>query len=119
MITIYHNPRCRKSREALQLLESSGIAHDIRLYLTDTLTADELKALLIKLNITAEELIRKGEAVWKSAYKGKDLSEADLVKAMITEPKLMERPILSTSDSAVVGRPLEAAQAFLQNLKQD
>ncbi|MDC7998198.1 arsenate reductase (glutaredoxin) [Gilvibacter sediminis] len=119
MITIYHNPRCRKSREALQLLESSGISHDIRLYLTDPLSEQELKALIDKLGMTAVELIRKGEAVWKADYKGKELSEADLIKAMITEPKLIERPILSTSDAAVVGRPLEAAEAFLQILKQD
>ena len=119
MITIYHNPRCKKSREALQMLEASGLKYQIRLYLTDTLSQLELNELLKRLGFTAEELIRKGESVWKSEYKQKTLNKKELIKAMLQNPKLIERPILSTSNTAVVGRPLAATEAFLQNLKQD
>ena len=118
MITIYHNPRCRKSREGLQALEASGLAHKVRLYLNDPLTAAELTQLLGQRGITAEALIRKGEAIWKSDYKGKSLSEKELIAAMVAHPKLIERPILSDGQKAVVGRPAEAVQNFLQNIIQ-
>lgn len=119
MITIYHNPRCRKSREALEELTASGLPHEIRLYLQNNLSQAELKELLKKLGMNAESLIRKGEAIWKSDYKGKDMSEADFVQAMLDHPKLMERPVLSTDTGATVGRPIENVKVFLENLKQD
>ena len=118
MITIYHNPRCRKSREALEAVTESGQEHQVRLYLQDVLSEVELKQLLKDLNMTAEELIRKGEAIWKSDYKGKDLTEDELVQAMLEHPKLMERPVLTTANTAVVGRPIENVYGLLEKNKQ-
>ena len=107
MIDIYHNPRCRKSREALQLLEQKEIEHRVILYLEQPITAKELKVLLNKLNIKAEALIRKNEAVWKEQFKGKTLSEDDLITAMIDNPKLIERPVVVKGNQAVIARPAE------------
>lgn len=107
MIEIYHNPRCRKSREALQLLESKGIEHQTILYLDQTLNTEELKALLNKLKIKAEELVRKNESIWKEQYKGQTLTEDDIILAMVNHPKLIERPIVVNDYRAVIGRPAE------------
>lgn len=107
MIDIYHNPRCRKSREALQLLEQKEIEHRVILYLEQPITANELKALLNKLNIKAEALVRKNEAIWKEQFKGKTLSEDELITAMINNPKLIERPIVVKGNLAVIARPAE------------
>jgi arsenate reductase len=104
---IYHNPRCRKSREALSLLQEKGIEPDIVLYLKETPTREELRELLNKLGMTAHELIRKGETIYKEEFKGKDLSEEEWIEAMVRYPKLIERPIVVKGDKAVVGRPPE------------
>lgn len=117
MITIYHNPRCRKSREALNVLQEKDIEHKVRLYLEDPLNKAEIEALLKDLNMKAEDLIRKGEAIWKSDYRGKDLTEKQLVQAMIDHPKLMERPVLKSGNTAVVGRPIENVYSLLENNK--
>lgn len=103
----YHNPRCRKSREALALLEDKGISPNIIEYLKDPLNAAELSALLKKLDMKAEDLIRKGEDIYKSEYKGKELSESQWIEAMVKHPKLIERPILVNGKQARVGRPPE------------
>lgn len=104
---IYHNPRCKKSREALQLLEEKGLEPEIVRYLDTPPSKSELKKLLSMLGISAFELIRKGEAVYKEAYKGKDLSEEEWVEAMLEHPKLIERPIVVAGGKAVIGRPSE------------
>ena len=107
MITIYHNPRCRKSREGLELLESSGKPFKIIKYLDDLLTEDQLKAIITKLDIQPIALVRKNEAIWKSDFKGKDLSDDQIIKAMVQNPKLIERPIVVNGGKAVIGRPKE------------
>ena len=117
MITIYHNSRCRKSREAHQLLEESGIPFSVRFYLEDPLNESQIKALLTKLNIAPLQLIRTGEAIWKDLYKGKELNDAALIKAMATHPKLIERPLLESASDAVIGRPIENVQNFLSQAK--
>jgi arsenate reductase len=103
----YHNPRCKKSREGLQLLEEKGIQPEVILYMTESLSPMDLEDVLVKLDIDAEDLIREKEAVWKEEFKGKELSEDELVLAMIEYPQLMERPILVNGDKAVIGRPTE------------
>lgn len=118
MLTIYHNPRCRKSREALNLLEEQGVAHSIRLYLTEPLNESELTQLLIKLNIDAFDLVRTNEAIWKEQFKGKSLSEAQTIQALLSYPKLIERPIIADHIQAIIGRPLSNVQGFLEKLKQ-
>lgn len=104
---IYHNPRCTKSRETLKLIEAKGIEPEIVEYLKDVPSEKEISDLLKKLNIKAEQLLRKGEAVYKEKYKGKDLSETEWIKAMHENPKLIERPIVVKGNKAVLGRPPE------------
>jgi len=105
MIKIYHNPRCRKSREGLAILESSGKVFEVVKYLDDILSEKELTAIINLLNISPIQLVRKTEKIWKENYKGKDLSYAELIKAMIKNPKLIERPIVVNNNKAIIGRP--------------
>ena len=107
MIYIYHNPRCTKSRQGLALLEEKGLDIQVIKYLDQGLKESEVKGLLEALDYTPMELIRKNEAIWKSDYKGKDLSDMEIIKAMVDPPKLMERPVVINQDKAVVGRPTE------------
>jgi arsenate reductase len=107
MITIYHNPRCSKSREGLALLEQSGKKFEVTKYLEDLISEKELKTIISKLDIKPIDLIRKNEAIWKSDYKGKELSDEQIIKAMINNPKLIERPIIVNGNKAVIGRPKE------------
>jgi arsenate reductase len=109
MITIYHNPRCRKSREALAILEERGIEHLVRLYLNDeeSMSAEEFQDVLDALDMDAIDLVRKNESVWKEEYKTLELDEDEVILAMIEHPKLMERPIVMNGDRAVVARPAE------------
>lgn len=114
MITLYHNPRCSKSRQALTLLQDQGIAPNVRLYLEKPPTAAELKSLLAKLGIGARELLRKGEDAYKELnLKDESLSEAALIKAMVNNPKLIERPIAIKDKQAMIGRPPENLLALL------
>ncbi|MEO1033317.1 MAG: arsenate reductase (glutaredoxin) [Bacteroidota bacterium] len=107
MITIYHNPRCRKSREGLALLEGTGQTFEVIKYLDDPLSKTDLEAIIAKLDIKPIELVRKNEAIWKSDYKGKTLSDGAIIEAMVTHPKLIERPIVVNGNKAVIGRPKE------------
>ena len=107
MITIYHNTRCKKSREGLKLVENSGKEFQVREYLKEPLSEKELKALLTKLNMTAIQLVRKNEKIWKENFKDRDLSENELVRIMVENPKLIERPIVENETKAVVGRPAQ------------
>ena len=113
MITIYHNARCTKSREGLALLNESGEDFEVREYLKKPLSEDELKELLEKLGMAPIELVRTDEKIWKEHYKGKDLSDDELVRVMVENPKLIQRPIVVKDNSAVVGRPAEKISALL------
>lgn len=104
---IYHNARCSKSRNSYNLLKEKGLDFETVEYLKDPLSKQELKELIGKLGITAEELLRKGEADYKNNYKGKTLSEDQWIEAMVKHPKLIERPIVVKGDKAVIGRPIE------------
>ena len=106
-MTIYHNPRCRKSRETLQLVESKGHQPEIILYLEDTPSQDELRSIINLLGIAPYDLIRRGEAIFKEKFKGKSLSDDEWIQAMIDHPKLIERPIVVTEKGAAIGRPPE------------
>ena len=106
---IYHNPRCSKSRQTLALLQENGVDPEVVLYLDTTPTIDELRALLIKLGISPIQLVRKGEVVWKEKFKGKELSDDELITVMVSNPKLIERPIVVKDNKAVLGRPPENA----------
>lgn len=107
-ITIYHNPRCSKSRQTLTLLEERNITPDIVLYMNDVPSRATLRELLGKLGMSAADLLRKSE----SAYKDMNLSDGNLgedqlLDAMISEPRLIQRPIVVAGDRAVLGRPPE------------
>jgi arsenate reductase len=111
--TIYHNPRCTKSRATLELLRQRGIEPAIVLYLETPPIAEELRAIVAKLGIEPEQLVRKVEDVYKSKYAGKALSDAQWIKAMVDDPVLIERPIVVHGDRAVIGRPPENVESLL------
>ncbi|MCX2680138.1 arsenate reductase (glutaredoxin) [Galbibacter sp. EGI 63066] len=113
MIKIYHNPRCRKSREGLQLLEASGKEFEIVKYLEDVPSKKELQEIINYLGIHPIELIRKNEAIWKEQYKNKDMTDDEIVEAMVSNPKLIERPIVVKNKVAVIGRPPENIKTIL------
>ena len=112
MIKIYHNNRCQKSREALQTLKELGKEFEIIDYMSNPLDINELTKLITILKISPENLIRKSEAIWKSDYKGKQLSDNELIKAMATHPKLIERPIVVQGNKGVIGRPNERIKSL-------
>lgn len=107
MITIYHNPRCSKSREGLALLEESGEKFEVVKYLEEPINEKELNTIISKLGIKPIDLIRTNESIWKSDYKDKELSDEQIIKAMVKNPKLIERPIVVNNNKAVIGRPKE------------
>ncbi len=112
---IYHNPRCRKSRETLQRIEAAGVEPTIVRYLETPPDTDTLKDILRKLNIPAADLVRKGEAIFKEQYKGKSLNEMEWIEAMVANPKLMERPIVIEGERAIIGRPPENVDALVDH----
>ena len=105
MLTIYHNARCKKSREGLEILNNSGKEYKVREYLKEPLDEKELKSLIHKLEIAPIQLVRKNEKIWKEDYKNKDLSDDELVTVMVKNPKLIERPVVESDKKAVIGRP--------------
>ena len=107
MIKIYHNPRCRKSREGLAIVEASGKDFEIINYLEEVPSKDELRKVLEYLTLSPEQLVRKNEAIWKEKFKGENLSDDQIIDAMLEYPKLIERPIVIKGDKAVIGRPPE------------
>ena len=107
-LTLYHNPRCSKSRGALELLEARGLTPTVVRYLETPLDAAQIKALLKKLGISARQLLRTGEDEYKNLnLADASLSDPQLIAAIAAHPKLMERPILETADKAIIGRPPE------------
>lgn len=106
MIEVYHNPRCTKSRQALQLLDEKGLEYDVIEYLKEHPSADDIRNLVNMLGIHPSELIRKKEEEWKP-YKDKELEYDEYILAMAETPKLIERPIIIKGNKAVIGRPTE------------
>lgn len=113
-LTLYHNPRCSKSRSALELLEARGLAPTVVRYLETPPDAATLSALLGKLGIGARQLLRSGEDEYKDLNLADPaLSDAQLIETMVKHPKLIERPILVAGDKAVIGRPPEKVLEIL------
>nr|WP_294774781.1 arsenate reductase family protein [uncultured Flavobacterium sp.] len=113
MLQILHNPRCGKSRNCLAFLENTDAKYEIRLYLQNPLTEAELNALILKLNIKPIDLVRQKESVWIEKYKGKPMSDNQIIKAIAENPILMERPIVINGAKAIIGRDLEKLEQFL------
>lgn len=107
MITIYHNPRCKKSRAGLEFLKSKTNDFTIVEYLKNPIDEGELEKLLAKLNKKPQEMIRTQEAVYKQNFKGKDFTDKEWVKIMVENPKLIKRPIVVKDNKAVWGDPAE------------
>lgn len=112
-IQVYHNPRCRKSREALTFLSERNIEPEIIEYLKEIPSAEELKKVLAKLNISAEELIRKEEQIYKEKFKGKSFNDDEWIEIMRENPKLIQRPIILNRAKGVIGRPTERITEIL------
>lgn len=111
-VTIYHNPRCSKSRETLKLIEDRGIAPTVVEYLKTPPSAEELTRILARLGKKPAEIVRKKEAA-EAGIDPTALSDADLVRAMVAHPVLIERPIVVTGGKAALGRPPESVLAIL------
>lgn len=112
--TIYHNPRCTKSRQTLALLQERGVEPRIIEYLKEPPTKNELKALVAKLSLKPAQLVRQGEEIYKTRYAGKKLNDAQWIDAMVADPILIERPIVVSGQRAVVGRPPENVLQLLK-----
>jgi len=113
-VTIYHNPRCSKSRQTLALLQKNAIEPHIIEYLETPPSSDELKSILKKLNLSPRELLRKKEDEYKSlGLDDTSLTDEALITAMIHAPKLIERPIVICGEKAAIGRPPETVLAIL------
>jgi arsenate reductase len=110
---IYHNPRCRKSREGINYLESKKINFEVIDYIKNNLSSEQIINILKKLQLKPIELVRKNEAIWKEKYKGKDFTDDQLIKILSNEPKLIERPIIVSEKLGVIGRPAENIDKLL------
>ncbi len=108
MVTIYHNPRCSKSRQTLEILKEHNIEPDVVLYLQTPPDAKKLRALLKKLGLEARDLLRKSESAYKeNNLQDQTLNNEHLIQAMVEHPILIERPIVEKGNKAVLGRPPE------------
>jgi arsenate reductase len=114
-LTIYHNPRCGKSRATLTLLQEHGLTPRIVEYLQSPPSAAELKAIIAMLGIRPEQLVRKGEEIYRNRYAGKTLSDDQWIAAMVRDPILIERPVVVHGNRAVIGRPPEAVLDLLED----
>jgi arsenate reductase len=112
-VTIYHNPRCGKSRDTLAILQGKGVEPDIIEYLKTPPTAAELRGILKKLGMKPEQIVRKGEDVYKQKFSGKPLSDDQWLDALAKNPILIERPIVVKGSKAVIGRPPENVLSLL------
>jgi len=110
---IYHNPRCSKSRQGLAILEDSKNPFEVIKYLDKPFAKEELAELIKLLGIKPIDLVRKNEAIWKENYKGKTLTDNEIIEAMVNHPKLIERPIVVANGKAVIGRPPEIIKTIL------
>ena len=114
MVTIYHNPRCSKSRQTLQLLQDNNITPEIVEYLKTPLSYEHLSSIIEMLGVTARALVRTSEQEYKDLnLKNQDLSDDDLINAIVQAPKLMQRPIVVNNDKAAIGRPPEDVLSIL------
>ena len=104
---IYHNPKCSKSRQTLAIIKNRTSEFEIIEYLKNPMTVKKITVLLSQLKIKPLELVRTQETIWKENYKGKELTDIEIINAMAENPKLIERPIVVKNNKAVIGRPPE------------
>lgn len=116
MITIYHNPRCTKSREGLAEIEALKKTFTIRKYIEEPFTKEELTNVIEKLGIQPLELVRTKEKIWIENYKGKELTDNEAIEAMLLHPKLIERPIVVNGEKAIIARPKDLINKIIGNI---
>lgn len=114
-LKIYHNPRCSKSRETLQLINNAQADVEIIDYQKASITKKELEDVLMKLNMTPEQIVRKDESLYKANYKDKKFGKEEWIQILIENPILIERPIVIKGNKAVLGRPPENVLELLKN----
>ena len=110
---IYHNSRCRKSREALKYLQDKEYDFKVRDYIKNLLSIEEIEELIESLKIKPIELVRKNEAIWKENFKKKDLDDSQIISALSKYPKLIERPIVRKGKNSIIARPIDKLLNFL------
>jgi len=113
MITIYHNPKCRKSRAGLQYLQDKGLEYTVVEYLKTPLSREQLKDLLMKLNMHPSDIVRAQEDEFKEKLKGKTFTDEEWITILLENPKLIQRPIVVKNHKAVVGQPVEEIDRLL------
>ncbi len=113
-LTIYHNTRCSKSRDVCSILKKKKVKTEVIEYLKTPPSQKEINALLKMLGLKAEELVRKGEPLFKEKFAGKKLTETQWIKTLANNPILIERPIIVKGDKAIIGRPPERVLEFLK-----
>ena len=113
MITVYHNTRCSKSRDVCTILEKKKVKTEIVEYLKTPPTQKEIKELLKMLGMKAEDVVRKGEPIYKEKFASKKLTEAQWIKVLSQNPILIERPIIVKGNKAIIGRPPESVLKFI------
>lgn len=113
MITVFHNPRCSKSRTAVEILKKHNAGVKLIEYLKTPPTENELKAVLKKLKMGAEQILRKKEALFQKKFAGKKFSEAEWIRILVKNPVLIERPIAIKGNKAVIARPPETIEQLL------
>ena len=112
-LTIYHNPRCRKSREAIQYIKGRGVSLKIVKYLDQLFDVKSLGEVLKKIDMKPSEIVRRNEILWKKDYDGNNLSEDQILKLLVDQPRLIERPIVTLGNKGVLARPIESLIEFL------
>jgi arsenate reductase len=113
-LTIYHNNKCSKSRDAICILDEIKVKANVREYLINPPDEDEIRLLLEQLGMEAHELVRKGETLYKEKFEGKKMTEEQWIKALAKHPILIERPIVVKGNKAIIARPAEKLRAFLK-----
>ncbi|MEI7661098.1 MAG: ArsC/Spx/MgsR family protein [Bacteroidota bacterium] len=113
MLKIYHNPSCKKSRAGLQFLQQSGKPFEVVEYLKNPITEQRLEQLLVKLNKKPGDVLRTQEAYYKENVKGKKFEDHELVRIILQNPKLLQRPIVETEYKAVIGDPLDNIEPLI------
>lgn len=114
MLKIYHNPRCRKSREGLNFLQEKTSDFEIVEYLKDGLSEEILKEILLKTNLKPSDLVRTQEDVYKKELKGKNFSDEEWIKIIVENPKLLQRPIIVGQHKAVLAQPPEKSEEVIR-----
>lgn len=113
MTTIYHNPRCSKSRNGIEYLQKKGIEFQIVKYLETSMDTNTITEIVRQLGIKSEQLVRKNEELYKTQYKGKELTDTEWIRILAENPILIERPIIVHNDKAVIARPTEKIDEIL------